>query len=76
MRDFWEFENNPPTIQEVIKKLQEYVDYVGPGSHNIVPYIDVETEDFDDEYKFVGIKLATQFMCGCPIGITLMIEKK
>jgi hypothetical protein len=70
MKDFWEFDNNP-TIEEIIHQFDE----VGAGSHGIKPFVEVEMEDSDEEFKIVGARI-NRTGCGCDIGVTLMIEKK
>lgn len=74
MKDFWEFDDNPPTIQEFLKKIQYYSKDIGEGSHGIKPEVNVALEDGDEEFKLIGIQL-DMTGCGCATGITLMIEK-
>ena len=59
-------------FQEMLKNCAETV---GPGAHKITPRIDVYCESEEIGFKIAEIEVG-QSLCGCPIGITILVERE
>lgn len=62
-------------LKSFMEQINSAAEMVGKGAHKITPRIEICCESEEIDFTITEIEV-DQSMCGCPIGITIKVERE